>query len=122
MICDWQKHFPLIFQTNQYVLGLRTQTSKAKGIRDVYTKSLPALPARVTRLHVTRLITLSCVWFVGFSVFWRYKITTSLKYQIIVKKMYHTKRLVGIVNKSASKLIKASLLSSLFLTISASGT
>lgn len=50
MICDWQKHFPLIFQTNQYVLGLRTQTSKAKGIRDVYTKSLPALPARVTRL------------------------------------------------------------------------
>ena len=50
MICDWQKHFPLIFQTNQNVLGLRTQTSKAKGIRDVYTKSLPALPARVTRL------------------------------------------------------------------------
>ena len=36
--------------------------------------------------HWLRLITLSCVWFVGFSVFWRYKITTSLKYQIIVKK------------------------------------
>ena len=36
--------------------------------------------------HWLRLFTLSCVWFVGFSVFWRYKITTSLKYQIIVKK------------------------------------
>lgn len=122
MICDWRKHFPLIFQTNQYGLGLRTDVwSKGdkRRLHEVFT-----CIARARHSFGTGYVYLlwACVWFVGFSVFWRYKITTSLKYQIIVKKMNHTRRLVGIMNKSASKLIKASILSGLFLTISASGT
>ena len=70
MICDWRKHFPLIFQTNQYALGLRTDVwSKGdkRRLHEVFTCIARARHSLATRevkhlVYVKRQTRICTTW------------------------------------------------------------